>query len=261
MKLKMIALAAVMAVSGAANAASIDLGATGATSYNGSVVFSIWDNNSSYSLNLNTGVAGDSISGINSFLSTITAAPGSSLTFAADSTLTSWLSNANVAALEWNVTAINNGTTRSILTSADLPVLPSAESSTTARAGITSATTIFNNVNANGTQSSANDSVIQSNTPGYIGNAAFGTNFGGGINFTDASSALGTSMQMAVLNVKSTGGTNVTQAFDGVTASLDSKGDLTFSAPVAAVPEADTYAMLLAGLGAMGVIVRRRRAA
>jgi hypothetical protein len=32
------------------------------------------------------------------------------------------------------------------------------------------------------------------------------------------------------------------------------------SAPVAAVPEPETYAMLLAGLGLMGAIARRRKA-
>lgn len=42
---------------------------------------------------------------------------------------------------------------------------------------------------------------------------------------------------------------------------LSSNGALTYTAAVAAVPEADTWAMLLAGLGLMGFIARRRTAA
>jgi hypothetical protein len=38
-----------------------------------------------------------------------------------------------------------------------------------------------------------------------------------------------------------------------------STGDLLLTSTVAAVPEAETYAMLLAGLGAIGTIIRRRR--
>jgi hypothetical protein len=42
---------------------------------------------------------------------------------------------------------------------------------------------------------------------------------------------------------------------------LSSNGTLTYTAAVAAVPEADSWAMLLAGLGLMGFIARRRTAA
>ncbi len=39
---------------------------------------------------------------------------------------------------------------------------------------------------------------------------------------------------------------------------LNANGNLTFTSPVSAVPEADTWAMLLAGLGMLGMMVRRR---
>ncbi|GAB4515073.1 MAG: hypothetical protein Tsb0026_20630 [Sulfuricaulis sp.] len=39
---------------------------------------------------------------------------------------------------------------------------------------------------------------------------------------------------------------------------LNADGTLTFTSPVSAVPEADTWAMLLAGLGMLGMMVRRR---
>lgn len=67
-----------------------------------------------------------------------------------------------------------------------------------------------------------------------------------------------------------TGGLNQqvkTQYFQGATATADvwnlsSAGQLTYTgaASVAAVPEADTSAMMLAGLGLMGFVARRRRA-
>jgi hypothetical protein len=40
---------------------------------------------------------------------------------------------------------------------------------------------------------------------------------------------------------------------------LSSAGVLTFNVPVAAIPEADSYAMLLAGLGVVAAVVRRRK--
>ena len=42
---------------------------------------------------------------------------------------------------------------------------------------------------------------------------------------------------------------------------LHANGALTFASPVSAVPEADTWAMLLAGLGMLGAMVRRRTGA
>jgi MYXO-CTERM domain-containing protein len=39
---------------------------------------------------------------------------------------------------------------------------------------------------------------------------------------------------------------------------LNANGTLSFASPVSAVPEADTWAMLLAGLGMLGAMVRRR---
>ncbi|MGO9443355.1 MAG: PEP-CTERM sorting domain-containing protein [Thiobacillaceae bacterium] len=42
---------------------------------------------------------------------------------------------------------------------------------------------------------------------------------------------------------------------------LNSAGTLTYTAGTAAVPEADTYAMMLAGLGLVGAAIRRRKAA
>jgi len=44
------------------------------------------------------------------------------------------------------------------------------------------------------------------------------------------------------------------------TFTLAADGALSFAAPVAAVPEASTYGMMLAGLGLVGFMARRRTA-
>ena len=253
----MIALAAVMAMSGAANAALIDVGQSVGNGYNGSVIFSMWDGSSAYELNLNTGVAGNSISGINTFVSDIAAA-GNSMTFAVDSMLTTWLSTANTANLQWNVTAINQGNTiKQVLTSASVATLPVALSNQIAKGALNNAGGVYTQLNTYMSATVGEAVVPNTDTKGYAGIAVFGNNFGGAINFSNTA-ALGGSQLMAVMGTKTTGTALSTYAFDGITASVANNGSLTL-ASVAAVPEADSLAMLLAGLGAVATIVRRRR--
>ena len=62
-----------------------------------------------------------------------------------------------------------------------------------------------------------------------------------------------------VANSSSSGAAQATvTAYAGTWSFNTATGDLVYSSAVAAVPEADSYAMLLAGLGMMGAIVRRR---
>lgn len=93
----------------------------------------------------------------------------------------------------------------------------------------------------------------------YGGNTAKIGNAGG-----DASVVLGTNMNVFNIVRNGTNGLTTATATKLNVAgfnpyfNLDNTGALTYTASVAAVPEADTYAMFLAGLGLMGFIARRR---
>lgn len=265
MKLKMIALAAVMAVSGAANATLIDLGNNANTAYNGSLVFSVWDATGSYSLDLSPSIAttaATGIDGINTVVADVTAL--GSVSFAADSALSSWLAAANTAglAVQWNVNALGavatSITNKELLTTANVVTLPAALANNKSVVAGGSIVAIDTGLNSSGI-SAANELVVTATTAaaGYA-NYLNSTNFNGSLSFSDAAN-LGQSMGLAMVGYKGTGTAASTYAMTNLTASVDASGNLTLSTPVAAVPEADTYAMLLAGLGVMGAIVRRRR--
>lgn len=54
--------------------------------------------------------------------------------------------------------------------------------------------------------------------------------------------------------------TTLGNADGSYTFNLSNTGTLSFNVPTSAVPEADSYAMLLAGLGVLGLVTRRRKA-
>jgi hypothetical protein len=254
MKLKLIAAAAVLAASGAANAA-IDTGATG----NGDLVFSIWDSASSYTRDLGITLDG--------FEAALAAPGGLSFAVAADALFTSFLSTANLAEATWNLVAQDaSGARRSIYTYTSLP-------GTTINAGdnrsaVGNAQTYFNNVNVGALNASGADSaVFAAGSPGYAAapQAFFGVSMNNLLNFSTGgtvsnnSYASGLNLLRVNGNPSGTAATVYTPYADegfAVRAYLDSaSGNLT----IAAVPEPETYAMLLAGLGLMGAIARRRR--
>ncbi|MDM7948581.1 FxDxF family PEP-CTERM protein [Hydrogenophaga sp.] len=250
MKLKLIAAAAVLAASGAANAA-IDLGAQG----NGDLFFSIWDGANSYTRDLGITLDG--------FEAALAAPGGLSFAVAADALFTSYLSTANLASAAWNIVASDaSGARRSIYTYSTLPA-------TTVNAGdfrnaIGNAGAIALRVNE-GLAPGADSGVFAAGTTAYAGNFSFGNTIGGLLNFGIAGSAANNSYASGMNLVRVNGNPSGTAptvytpyADEGfaVRAYLDSaSGNLT----IAAVPEPETYAMLLAGLGLMGAIARRRR--
>ncbi len=87
-------------------------------------------------------------------------------------------------------------------------------------------------------------------------NFSFG-NLTGSLLQNTAGASSGNSWQHFVGNVYLNGATALTFAAVGVS---DSYGASLDNVSVTAVPEAETYAMMLAGLGMIGTIVRRRKA-
>ncbi|MDO9165324.1 MAG: PEP-CTERM sorting domain-containing protein [Rhodoferax sp.] len=252
MKLKLIALAAVLAAAGSANAAPIANGSDG----NGGLFFSIWDAGSSYSRNLNLTM--------DSFASVVAGAGAVDLSFAADSTFTSFLAAADLASLKWNVVAGDNVGARRLLET--YSTLPAATVKNDIVRGATSGTAAFA-TKLNAQLDSSDSTTFPAGTPGYAGNpAVFGVNAARLLNFSNAGTLANNSAANG-LNVMLISGlatgllastyTPYVDGADAVKVYLDGSNALHISA-VTAVPEPESYAMLLAGLGLMGAIARRR---
>lgn len=250
MKLKLIALAAVLAVAGSANAAVIDNGAAG----NGGLFFNIWDGANSYSRNLGYS--------IDSFEAGLAAAGSFSQVFAADATFTSFMNAVDTTTLKWNVSATDRQGAVRVLETFTEPKPLTGKTGDVVRtlAGGTSAFVDQLNLKLASTDSAT----YASGTPGYTGanTAITGTS----LNFpnagTFANNSVATGLSFMRINAASTGiaASTYNQYLDGTDAVkvyLDGSNALHISA-VTAVPEPESYAMLLAGLGLMGAIARRR---
>ena len=252
MKLKLIALAAVLAAAGSANAAPIDNGAAG----NGGLFFSIWDGANSYSRNLGFS--------INSFETGLAAAGNFTQSFAADATFTSFLGTANLASLKWNVMATDNQGARRVLESFTAPKPLTTKTADVVRTLATSTQNFATQLNAKLT--AADSATYAVGTAGYAGVTTMADNAGGLLNFSNAgtfaNSTYATGLSFMRINAGATGtaASTYTPYLDG-TASvklyLDGNNALNIAA-VTAVPEPESFAMLLAGLGLMGAIARRR---
>ena len=253
MKLKLIALAAVLAVAGSANAAVIDNGATG----NGGLFFNIWDGANSYSRNLGYS--------IDSFEAGLAAAGAIDLSFAADATFTSFLSSANTASLQFNIAATDNSGARRLLET--FAILPAASGNKTNDSVRTMAGAVSGFVSAiNGSLVSADSATFAVGATGYAGNTTNTLQGAGGLNFSNAGTLTNASYSsgLGFLKIDALSGgiaksiyTPYVDGTDAVKVYLDGSNALHISA-VTAVPEPESYAMLLAGLGLMGAIARRR---
>lgn len=262
MKLKLIAAAALLAVTGAANAA-IDNGAGG----NGELFFTAWDGASSYSFDLNTT--------IDAFQSSVSAVgAGTYVNATLDALFTTYLSTANLSSLVWNIVAADSlGANRIVSTYSSLPATAVANDQT--RNASVATRSFITAVNSGiAAQGGVNSAVFAANTPGYANNTTgirWGANIGGSpafsINTTGTvannSYASGLNMVRADAAASGVASSTFTPYADGgfaVRAYLDTAtGTVAISGFTTPVPEPETYAMLLAGLGLMGAIARRRR--
>lgn len=276
MKKTLVAAAiAALAMSGAAEARIQD-GSTG----NGELVFSAWDGAVGYTYDLewtaalNDLVAGGAADG--TYATSPSATVAASMIGAGgvifDHVLTGFSNFSDLSAVQWNLAAADSvGRNRFLTTLGD-----SAADMNVSNLNVKSAVTVFNSY-VGGANGKSTDNVtmavdgyantILADGVGYAGNN--GDNWGGKTN--DSTSLLGASTSLWVLGMNnssttgtagsSTGYINQLLAFDGraVTASTYLAQDgYHLQLAVAAVPEADTYAMFLAGLGLMGFIARRR---
>lgn len=260
MKLKLIAAAAALALSGAANAA-IDVGTDGA----GDFFLTMWDGSSSYTIDLNLQ---------QNTLNTDLANPAGysfSLNLASDALFNSFIAGANLGSLSWNLTAVETQGADTVTQtySALPPTGISNDNGRTMAAGVGAFAGLVNNGMT--AQGSANSAVFAANTPGYannpLGQNPFGPNNGGLLNFNNSGSLANNSFESGLGLVSmaflATGTANsiyspLSGALSPVRVYIGPDYTLHIAA-VAAVPEPETYAMLLAGLGLMGAIARRRR--
>ncbi len=256
MKLKHIALAAMLAATGVANAA-IDDGAGG----NGELFFSIWDDNGSYTRDLNLT--------IDAFQAEIAAVGDINLSFVNDATFTSYLAGvADTSLLKWNILATDQSGARRIiqtygqsvdLTSPDYFVQNDNTRTNALNAGLFA-------LQVNEAAAGADSVAVGSSSGAWAGNPdTFGQNIATFNPFdnsgTIANSSYASGLNLTRVDAKATGiaGSLYTQYLDSdnaVRAYFD--GNALNIAAVTAVPEPESYAMLLAGLGLMGAIARRR---
>jgi len=265
MNFKLKALVAAVAMA-ASMSASADVAM--AQSGNGEMTFQIWDatvgSESSYTFD--TGAT------LTSIFSGVSTNSIWTYDFAADTTYTNWLGSLSAAAqsgLQWNVSAGDNVGAQAYLTTAqttfDNFTGSTSFTNSQARSLGTALDIYLGGVNAAtpGTSVATNSSVQINGKAnvGYAGN--LGGNWGNKQTLINTAGFMGTVSNVSELNkiaAVATGGASTPstwtqQKFGGNDYTAKFNGS---NLVISAVPEADTSAMMLAGLGLMGFIARRR---
>lgn len=270
-KLNALVAALVMAASAPA-LATIEDSSLG----NGELFMTVWDEpgQKSYTLDLNVKM--------NDFLSGI-AVSGKSYNYAADANMNSFLSMvapADKSGLKFAIGAMDG----SGATTTDYRRFISTASNIVLGNSLTNQVTNENLKNfaasgdqflgdTNGAIGSENSLIVTDPAlVSYAGSAQWGTNWGSAANFTSTglidNDAIVDGGDLGLYFLRQSSGTyaqrNNASIYEGifqggnqVYANLDMNGNLTVAA--APIPEADTYAMMLAGLGLIGFMVTRRR--
>lgn len=247
--LKTLAAAvALVAVAGTASAA-IDNGAGG----NGELFFSIWDANGSYTRDLNIT--------IDAYQADLAATGNQNLSWAADASFSSFLASvANPAALNWSVVAADrSGAVRLLSTYSNLPSSLKKDDAT--RNATSNARDFATSVNS---VIGAGDSVaVDSASVAWAGKATFSNTLGNYLGFSNAGTLANNSFDAGLgfmrIDAKALNlATSVYTPYSESTSAVRAWVDVNNTLHIAAVPEPSEYAMLLAGLGLIGAVARRR---
>lgn len=253
MKFALKTIVAAVALTAAVGAhAAIDNGTTG----NGELFFNIWDANGSYTFDLNKT--------IDSFQSDVAASGAIDQSYALSNFGTFLAGVADTSVLKFNLVAADKSGAYRLLTTFTV-----ANSPTTTSDSIRSVTA--NGVNGFATSvntliGAADNLSVASNSVAWAGKTSFKDNPAGLLGFSNAgtlsNNSYASGLNFMRIDAAATGVANSTYTpyTDGspVHVWVDTSDSTLHIA--AAVPEPESYAMLLAGLGMIGVIARRRRA-
>lgn len=252
MKFALKTIVAAVALTAAAGAhAAIDAGTGG----NGELFFNIWDANGSYTFDLNKT--------IDSFQSDVAAAGSINQSYALSNFGTFLAGVVDTAALKFNLVAADNSGARRLLTTfteANSPTTPD----NVIRSVLTNVVGFASSVNT--LIGSADNLTVNNGSAAWAGKVTFHDNPGDILGFSNAgtlasdSYANGVNFMRIDALASGTNSSNYVPYADGspVHVWVDTSDSTLHIA--AAVPEPESYAMLLAGLGMIGVIARRRRA-
>jgi hypothetical protein len=274
MNFKLKTLVAVLALSAAAaTATSANAAATTATGANGSsLIFSAWDDTAnagqgaSYSFDL--GLYLDNLVGADTATSnpaSFTTASGSTYTGAGTgdgfTIATIALPDFNLTSGVWNLAAADGtGRKRMLTSNRDTAYAGTTNSQVNSTTGA-----VTNYIGLGAALSTVTGTTATSADAWYANSSAWGDDLAT-TGYFDSSNALGSQSNLFVTWAKSSttsaqaGLSNLTYNGNNVFATTYSLAGVTYLniSSVAAVPETDTSGMMLAGLGLMGFIARRR---